>query len=464
MRFPPVIWGSQELANCVQGLCPLSADEHTGNHFRPMDLLASISIATLCGERAGPGEWRVTYKYMFLTVCCPHYRYYIIHDDTHTVLQRKVSREAKVNIMPSSLSSIAPYYELHQNARGPDDQRPSAIQIIEDRNLFGKLGHLTIVVTAGNTGLGKETVRALHATGARIIITVAPGSDGALAAREIETSNKDDPRLLEYDIPFRAIESKTMDLGSLANIRSTAAEIKAMTENRVNILICNAGVMNPSFTATEDGFEPHFGINFLGHFLLFNELAGSLARGCAASPSFASRVLILSSLGHRGANVNLYQLPPDTNNASASRANNFYSESKTELLWMANELDHRFGKKGIHGLSVNPGSIATPMTAHIGWDTMRNRMGKDIEEFDRLTKNVEQGAATTVWAAIGPELEGKGALYLDDVQVARPANEGTPLFTHGYAAWAYDDDKASRLWNLVTNLLGDKGYSVASQH
>ena len=103
---------------------------------------------------------------------------------------------------------------------------------------------------------------------------------------------------------------------------------------------------------------------------------------------------------------------------------------------MANEIDRRFGPRGIHGLSVNPGSVATPLTPHTCWDTMRDRMGKDIGEFDRITKNVEPGAATTVWVAIGPELEGKGALYVDDVQLARPAIEDTPLFTHGYAVWA----------------------------
>ena len=148
---------------------------------------------------------------------------------------------------------------------------------------FGSAGRRSFFA-GSKRGPGQETVRALHATGARIINTIAPGVDESLAAREIEKSNRDDHRLLKYDIPFRAIESKSMDLGSLTNIKSAAAEIKAMTNDRVNILICNAGVMNPAFAATEDGFEPHFGINYLGHFLLFNELAGGLARGSAANP------------------------------------------------------------------------------------------------------------------------------------------------------------------------------------
>lgn len=128
---------------------------------------------------------------------------------------------------------------------------------------------------------------------------------------------------------------------------------------------------------------------------------------------------------------------------------------------MANEIDRRFKAERIHGLSLNPGSIVTPLTAHIGWDTMRSRMGKDVEEFDRLTKNMDQGAAATVWAAVGRELEGKGRLYLNDVQVAKPEIENSPKFTHGYAPWAYDEGKGHQLWDLASKLLKDKGFDVA---
>lgn len=365
--------------------------------------------------------------------------------------------------MSQALPDIAPYFDLHQNATGPGDQRPSAMQVVQEQDLFGKLGHVNILVTGGNSGLGWQTVKALHTTGAQIVIGVAPGVDGAAACREIENSNEVDPQLEAYKPSFKPIDFVQINLGSLADIMTAAATVKEKIGNRLNILVCNAGVMNPGFAATDDGFEPHFGINYLGHFLLFHELADALAKGSETSTSFASRVVIMSSLGHRGANVDIDKLPPSVGNEPEDRVCNFYSESKTELLWMANELDRRYKSRGIHGLSVNPGSIVTPLTAHIGWDTMRSRMGKDIVEFDRLTKDLGQGAATTAWAAISQELEGKGALYLDDIQVARPAIEGTPLFTHGYAPWAYDDEKARRLWNLTMKLLDATGFSVSSQ-
>lgn len=333
------------------------------------------------------------------------------------------------------------------------------MQIIQDQHLFGYLGQLTIVVTGGNSGLGRETVKALHTTGARIIIAVAPGVDGKSAAREIEDQNINETRLNEHHVHLRQIEAVTMNLASLASIKTTAAEIRSMTD-QVNVLICNAGVMTPNIQQTEDGFEPHFGINYLGHFLLFSELLRSLAKASANTSSFASRVVTLSSLGHRSANVDTDKLPPNIRHEPESRVQNFYSESKTELLWMTNEIERRFGSVGIHGLSVSPGSIATPLTAHIGWDNMRERMGKDIDEFDRLTKDLEQGAATTVWGAVGDELEGKGGFYLDDVQVARAAIEGSPAFTHGYAPWAYDEEKARRLWDVSVNLLKERNFEV----
>lgn len=377
------------------------------------------------------------------------------------------TRRRQVTIMTKSepLPDIAPYLDLHRDPRGAGDQRPTAIQIIQDQDLFGKLGHLNILVTGGNSGLGLETVKALQTTGARIIIAVAPGVDGEAAAREIQRSNETDPRLSDRQIALKPIESVPIDLGSLANIKSTAADIKARTDNRLNMLICNAGVMTPAFAVTHDGFEPHFGINYLGHFLLFNELADALGSASRNdNPPFASRVVILSSLGHRGADVDVDQVPPSVGHEPESRVQNFYSESKTELLWMANEIERRFAGRGtsIHALSINPGSIATPLTAHIGWDVMRRGTGGHVDEFDRLTKNPEQGAATTVWAAVGRELEGKGGYYLDDVQVARPAVDGTPAFTHGYAPWAYDEEKARRLWDRTREILREKGFDVAS--
>ncbi|KAM0723254.1 hypothetical protein Q7P37_001455 [Cladosporium fusiforme] len=354
------------------------------------------------------------------------------------------------------MSSQSPYESAHQNASGPGDDRPTALQIIHDQGLVGQLGHLNIAITGGSTGLGKQTAKALHATGARIFILVPPGEQSETAAKEISQENKQDPKLQDRKETLKPIEVIPFDLGSFVSVRKAAKQLQSATANGLNVLVCNAGVMSPPFNATKEGFEPHFGINFLGHFLLLRELTEHLALGAKAAPSFASRVVVLSSLGHRARTIDPENLPPKIiQQADPQASHGLYNDSKLMLLWMANEAERRLSTRGIHSCSVNPGSIETPLTARLefGWESIRAIMGENVKEFDRLSKSVEQGAATTVWAAVGKEMEGQGGLYLDDVQVALPAKEGSPFFTHGHAPHAYDRSSEHSLWKLADSLI-----------
>lgn len=361
-----------------------------------------------------------------------------------------------LSVTDRTMSPKSRYEEVYQNASGPGDDRPTALQIVHDQGLEGKLSHLNIAITGGSTGLGRETAKALHATGAQILVLVPAGELSSKFANDIAHENLQDPKLQEHKQTFKPIETIALDLGSFASVRNAAKQLKKATANGVNVLVCNAGVMSPPFTTTKEGFEPHFGINFLGHFLLLRELTEHLALGARTAPAFASKVVVLSSLGHRAGNVNIEDLPPKVpEQASNQAAPDLYHDSKLELLWMANEAERKLSSQGIHSLSVSPGSIKTPLTAHLGggWDGIRAVMGDQVKDFDRLSKNVEQGAATTVWAAISKEMEGRGGLYLDDVQVALPAKEGTANFTHGYAPYAYSRASEHALWKLADDLV-----------
>lgn len=349
------------------------------------------------------------------------------------------------------MSYTGPYAKVHQNATGPGDARPTALQIVHDQGLVGKLSHLNIAITGGNTGLGRETAKALHATGAQLFVLVPQGELSKPFADDITNENKQDSKLSEQAQTFKPIETIALDLGSFASVRDAAKQLRKATPNGLNILICNAGVMAPPFATTKEGFEPHFGINFLGHFLLLRELADHLELGAKTVPSFASRVVTLSSLGHRSRNLDPASLPPpvpkEPNHA-------LYEDSKLLALWLANEAERRLSSRGIHSMSVSPGSIETPLTTSSGgWEAIRAMMGDAVKNFDRLTKNPEQGAATTVWGAISKEMEGQGGVYLDDVQVATPAKEGSPRFTHGYAPYAYDRASEHALWKLADGLI-----------
>lgn len=352
------------------------------------------------------------------------------------------------------MSTIAPYESSHLSPTGPGDERPTATQIVLDQGLLGQLTNFNIAITGGSAGLGRETAKALHATGARIFILVPPVEGSAAAAKEIEEENKADSRLTECQSVLKPIETIFLDLGSQASVRDGAKELRKKTANRLNVLICNAGIMSPPFTATKDGFEPHFGINFLGHFLLVNELTDALESGAKVTPQVPSRIVCLSSLGHRACSLSVADLPPKVpDTVSQQAAPELYNDSKLLMLWMANEAERRFSNRNVHCFSVNPGSIETPLTAHLGWNSIRAVMGDKVKEFDRLSKSIPQGAATTVWGAVGKELEGQGGLYLDDVRVALPAGEGRGFCTHGYAPHAYDRKSEHELWKLADSLI-----------
>jgi NAD(P)-dependent dehydrogenase (short-subunit alcohol dehydrogenase family) len=160
-----------------------------------------------------------------------------------------------------------------------------------------------------------------------------------------------------------------------------------------------------------DGFETQFGTNHLSHFLLFNLLKPALL--ASSTPEFSSRVIILSSIAHRSAEVNFDDLNLD------GKYNSWvaYGQSKTANLWTANEIERRYGTKGLHAWSVQPGGVATGLMQHMSEEGIAATT-KD-ETLLKIFKNPEQGAATTMWGAVAKALEGQRGKYLKDCQIAK---------------------------------------------
>lgn len=200
-------------------------------------------------------------------------------------------------------------------------------------------------------------------------------------------------------------------------------------------------------------FELQFATNHLAHFLLFQLLKPSLLS--AATSSFPSRVVSLSSAGHR---YSSYQ-PSNYNFENGAYAPFVaYGQSKTANILMANEIERRYGSRGLHAWSVHPGVIfETAMCRHQEGeaDGLLERLTQVDEGILRIRKNTGQGAATQVWAAVGKALEGKGGLYLEDCQVSRKVekNQGTPNY-FGYEDYIYDVELAGRLWGDSCEMVG----------
>lgn len=124
------------------------------------------------------------------------------------------------------------YAAAHTDTKGPGDARPTALQIIKDEGLVGKLNDKQFLVTGSSSGIGIETVRALHATGATVFATARNKSKGQKVIEEIMSSDT------ENKSPIHLIE---MDNNSLDSVRKGAEEVKSRT-NKLNVLINNAGV------------------------------------------------------------------------------------------------------------------------------------------------------------------------------------------------------------------------------
>ncbi|KAJ3117509.1 hypothetical protein HDU96_006438 [Phlyctochytrium bullatum] len=336
---------------------------------------------------------------------------------------------------------LAPYKAQHANRQGPGDSRPTALQIIKDQQLEnGGLKGKVFLITGCSSGIGVETARAIYSAGADVYITVRNVPKGQAVLDKIKE---------EFPNAGGKLGLVEMELDSFASIKKGAEDFLAKS-SKLNVLINNAGVMACPEGTTKDGFETQFGTNHLGHFLLFHLLKPALL--ASSTPAFHSRVVSVSSAGHR-----ISPLDIDLVRAGFKKYPTYvpfvaYGQSKLANVYFATELERRYGNKGLHALSIHPGGIMTELGRHMTEEDMK-RM--DFERMLKVFKNAEQGAATTVWAAVAKEWEGKGGKYLEDVQESEPLPEGeSGLENAGYAKWAYDEEKERVLWDESLKMAG----------
>jgi NAD(P)-dependent dehydrogenase (short-subunit alcohol dehydrogenase family) len=326
---------------------------------------------------------------------------------------------------------VSKYAAAHVAPKGPGDARPTALQIIKDEGLEGRLAGKVIFITGCSSGIGVETARSLSTTGATLYLTARDPEKAKAALGSLIDSN--------------GVHLLTLDLNSLASVRTCAAEFLSKSKT-LNILINNAGVMATPEGRTADGFETQFGTNHLAHFLLFQLLKPTLI--ASSTPSFQSRVIIVSSSAHRNSDVHFDNLNWD-GTYDPWRA---YGQSKTAMIWTANEIERQYGAHGLHAFSLHPGGIHSGLQKHIPQE-LKEAWGKSAD-FVPMWKNTEQGAATTVWAAVAKELEGQGGKYLEDCQIIGPWDPKTGDLGPGHAPWVYDDNKAAKLWAKSLELVG----------
>ena len=193
---------------------------------------------------------------------------------------------------------------------------------------------------------------------------------------------------------------------------------------------------------TKEGHEQQFGVNHLAHFYLFQLLKSMLLT--SSTPSFNSRVVAVSSAVHTLGSVHIGDYNLEKHGYEPTVA---YAHSKTCNIWFANELERRYGSKGVHGISVHPGGIETGLqNSH---DEKSRHMIQEylkIPHIAKSLKSIEQGSASVVLAAVGKEYEGAGGFYLEDCGMSPPMADDTPIGMPGYKPWAFDEEGARQLW------------------
>ncbi|GAA1758975.1 SDR family NAD(P)-dependent oxidoreductase [Nocardioides hankookensis] len=288
---------------------------------------------------------------------------------------------------------------------------PTAADVLDGIDLTGR----TALVTGGYSGIGVEVVRALAGAGAHVL---APARRPGKAAEALAG--------------VAGVEIGELDLADQDSVAAYADQV-LVTGRPLDLVIGNAGVMACPETRVGDGWELQLATNHLGHYALVNRVWPAVAEG--------GRVVSVSSTGHHLSDIRW----DDPWFATGYDKWLAYGQSKTANVLFAVHLD-RLARDRVRAFSLHPGAIITPLGRHL--------VAEDLEDVEIPDfRSPEQGAATAVWAATSPALDGRGGLYLEDCGVAEVVPPG-PQTTSGVKDYAVDPAAAARLWAWSAEVTG----------
>ncbi|XP_012086880.1 short-chain dehydrogenase TIC 32, chloroplastic [Jatropha curcas] len=286
---------------------------------------------------------------------------------------------------------------------------------------------LTAIVTGASSGLGVETARVLALRGVHVV----------MAVRNVDAGKSVKEAILK-EIPDAKIDVMQLDLSSMASVRKFASEYIS-SGLPLNLLINNAGIMATPFALSQDGIEIQFATNQVGHFLLTDLLLESMKK-TAHESNREGRIINLSSEAHRAAyeeGIRFDKLNDELGYGSI-RA---YGQSKLANILHANELARRLKEDGVNitANSLHPGGIATNILRyHSFFNGFVSLVGK------YFLKNIPQGAATTCYVALNPQVNGVTGQYFADSNIANPSSQ------------AKDSELATKLWDFSLTLINSK--------
>ena len=280
----------------------------------------------------------------------------------------------------------------------------------------------TVVITGGNSGIGKEAAVTLASMGAHVVITARSAAKGDAALADVRSRARSG-----------SVELASLDLASFKSIHACGADLLSRLP-RIDVLLNNAGIVSTRRQETQDGFELTFGVNHLGHFLLTNLLLDRIRESAPA------RVITVASGAHRSVRRGL-----DFDDLQSTRrygAMNAYARSKLANILFSNELARRLSGTGVSSNALHPGFVAS----NFAREGDAGRLGEITTTLLRpLAITPEKGARTSVYLASSPEVEGVTGRYFFKCCPTRTT------------AAADDESAALRLWEESEKLVAGAG-------
>lgn len=223
--------------------------------------------------------------------------------------------------------------------------------------------------------------------------------------------------------PNGQVEFLPLDLRCMSSVKSFAKEVIARSA-AVDLLICNAGVMMVPYSQTEDGFESHLSVNYLGHCLLTALLLPRLAS--AGTTRKTARIINVTSCVHKAASISF----DDLHSKRWYSPYHGYAQSKLAQVMFTESLSRHLRAAGLP-VSVNcvhPGIVDTDLYQMVSWSPLVSGL---------FFRTPTEGAETTLYAALSPAMEGVSGCYLEDCALANPSCE------------ARDRALQDRLWEVT---------------
>jgi len=309
-------------------------------------------------------------------------------------------------------------------------------QVVKPENLEGRVA----IVTGGALGIGFEVSRALAHAGCKVIMVNRKEEQGTSAIETVKNERHD-----------ADIDWKECDLGNLSQVREVFGGLRDSLD-RLDYLVLSAGINTNQFGLDSDGIERHFGVNFLGHFYVCNQLWPLLRKTSKKENTPPPRVVFEASEMHRLAQLSNVQFKnkeeindPDLDPTAR------YNRTKLAMILFA-----KYGLAGkviaenkdrIYALSVHPGAVNTSMQQQ--WkDAYPGLTGKLLSwAMLAIGRDVEQGSYSALWALTSPRIEEED---LNGYYFADPDKEGNET------SQASNPELASNLWDLSTSLIKEK--------